>query len=254
MRRVLLGKTGIEVSQLCIGTGTRGWSGESDQTRKLGIKGLADLLVYAFERGITFIDSADDYGSHPHVREASKRIGRENLIITTKTCAKDAQTMRRELDRFRCELGTDYLDVVLLHCLMDQGWPVKLRPVMDVLSEAREDGIVRAVGCSNHDFGALCTAADEPWVEVVLVRINPTGHNMEAAPEDIVPIIERMKGLGIGTYGMKVLAQGRMSDDPKSAIRYQLDVPVDAFVIGMESREQVDENVRLLEQLTEVSV
>ena len=126
MRRVLLGKTGIEVSQLCIGTGTRGWSGESDQTRKLGTKGLADLLVYAYERGINFIDTADQYGSHPHVREASKRIGREKLIVTTKTCATDAQMMRSELDRFRSELGTDYLDVVLLHCLMDQRWPIKL--------------------------------------------------------------------------------------------------------------------------------
>lgn len=223
MQRVLLGNTGIEVSQLCIGTGTSGWGGSSNQTRKLGFQGLADLLVYAYERGITLIDTADQYGSHPHIREAFKRIPRDQIVIATKTVARTANQMKSDLDRFRQELGTDYLDIVLLHCMMNQNWNVQLRAVMDVLSEAKEQGIVRAVGCSNHDFGALCTAAQEPWVEVVLARINPKGVYMEGKPSTIIPVIQQMKANGKGVYGMKVMGQGQLRRDPKSAIRYQLD-------------------------------
>lgn len=254
MQRVLLGNTGIEVSKLCIGTGTLGWGGGSNQTRKLGLKGLADLLVYAYEQGITFIDTADQYGSHPHIREALKRIPREKVVITTKTTARNANQMKSDLDRFRKELGTDYLDIVLLHCMMDKSWNIKLRSVMDVLSDAKERGIVRAVGCSNHDFGSLCTAAQEPWVEVVIVRINPKGLHMEGRPSDIIPVIQQMKDNGKGTYGMKVMGQGELRRDPKSAIRYQLEVPVDAFVIGMESKTEVDQNVRLLDELSMLGV
>lgn len=151
MRCALLGSTGIEVSQLCVGTGTLGWGGRSNQTRKLGFQGLADLLIYAYEQGITFIDTADQYGTHPHVREALKQISRDKLVISTKTTARNADQMKTALDRFRQELGTDYLDVVLLHCMMHRNWNTKLRAVMEVLSEAKAQGIVRAVGCSNHD-------------------------------------------------------------------------------------------------------
>jgi aryl-alcohol dehydrogenase-like predicted oxidoreductase len=121
MQRVILGNTGIEVSKLCIGTGTLGWGGGSNQTRKLGLNGLADLLVYAYEQGIAFIDTADQYGSHPHIREALKRIPREKVVITTKTTARNAKRMKSDLDRFRKELGTDYLDIVLLHCMRNKG-------------------------------------------------------------------------------------------------------------------------------------
>ncbi|MGK7928575.1 MAG: aldo/keto reductase [Spirulina sp.] len=248
MKHVLLGSTGIEVSILCIGTGTNGWCGKSDQTSRLGLKGLADLLVYAYEREITFIDSADQYGSHPHVREALKTIPREKVIVTTKTIARNTNQIKSDLNRFRKELGTDYLDIVLLHCMTDKNWNIKLRSVMDVLSDAKERGIVRAVGCSNHDYGALCTAAQESWVDIVLVRINSEGLYMEDNPSKIIPLIQQMKDSGKGVYGMKVMGNGQLGNDPKSAIYYQFQIPVDAFVIGMESQEQVDENIRIIEE------
>ncbi|MGK7875568.1 MAG: aldo/keto reductase [Xenococcaceae cyanobacterium] len=250
MQRILLGNTGIEVSKLCIGTGTKAWGGTSRQTRRLGLHGLADLLVYAYEKGITFIDTADKYGSHRHVREALKRIPRKEIVVTTKTFARNENQIKSDLNRFRKELDTDYLDIVLLHCMMAKNWNVRLRSVMDVLSDAKEQGIVRAVGCSNHNYGALCTAAQEPWVDVVLVRINPKGLHMEGKPSQIIPVIEQMKDSGKGTYGMKVMGEGKLGRDPKFAIRYQLETPVDAFVIGMESKAEVDENVRLLEEFS----
>ncbi|MGH2369404.1 MAG: aldo/keto reductase, partial [Chloroflexota bacterium] len=98
MQRVTLGKTGIEVSRLCIGTGTSGWSGHSNQTR-LGFDRLVHLLRYAYDRGITFWDSADQYGSHPHVREALKQVGRQNVVVTTKTTSRTPEDVEADVHR-----------------------------------------------------------------------------------------------------------------------------------------------------------
>ena len=122
---VTLGKTGIKLSRLAQGTGTIGYQGSSNQTRKLGISGLADLLRAGVDQGLTFWDCADGYGSHPHVREALKSVKREHVVIMTKSGATSESEMREHIDRFRRELNTDYIDILLLHAVMDPQWPAK---------------------------------------------------------------------------------------------------------------------------------
>src|SRR5437870_7880003 len=112
---VTLGKTGIQTSRLAMGTGTVGSGHHSHQTA-LGLKGLSELLLNGYDRGLRFFDSADAYGSHPHVAEALKHIPRDKVTVLTKTWARDPKTVRDDLDRFRRELGTEYLDVCLMHC------------------------------------------------------------------------------------------------------------------------------------------
>lgn len=107
---VTIGKTGIQTSRLAMGTGTVGSGHHSHQTA-LGIKGLSDLLLNGYDHGLRFFDSADSYGSHPHVAEALKHVPRDKVTVLTKSWARDAATMRSDLDRFRRELGTDYLDL-----------------------------------------------------------------------------------------------------------------------------------------------
>jgi len=250
MQRVTLGKSGIEVSRLCIGTGTSGWGGSSNQTR-LGFDRLVHLLRYAYERGITFWDSADQYGSHPHVREALRAVGREHVVVTTKTTSRTPQAVAADVHRFLGEQGTDYLDVVLLHCLNEPDWPRRYGACMDALSRLKEQGVVRALGVSCHNFGAFQAAAREPWVEVVLARINYAGVSMDAPPDEVVPVLAQMHAAGKGVYGMKVVGAGKLTHDPRKAIRYVLDLPsVDAIVIGMQSEAEIDEDVNLVEELT----
>src|SRR5436305_4562979 len=153
--RVKLGPMGIEVSRLAQGSGTNGAGGSSNQTRKLGTQGLADLFRAAYDNGVTFWDSADQYGTHPHVKLALKSVPREKVAILTKTHASTASEMRADLDRFRKELGTDYVDIMLLHCMLDGDWNTKKRGAMDVLVEARAKGIVRTHGVSGHVLEAL---------------------------------------------------------------------------------------------------
>ena len=144
---VTLGRTGITTSRLAMGTGTVGSVHHSHQTA-LGVRGLSELLLNGHDNGLRFFDAADAYGSHPHVAEALKHVPRDKVTVLTKTWARDPAEARADLDRFRKELGTDYLDICLMHCLTEADWTERYRGVMDVFSEAKEKGIIRAHGCS----------------------------------------------------------------------------------------------------------
>jgi aryl-alcohol dehydrogenase-like predicted oxidoreductase len=238
---VTLGKTGIQTSRLAMGTGTNGVGHRSNQT-SLGVDGLSRLLLNGNENGLRFFDSADSYGSHPHVAEALKHVDRSKVTVLTKSWARDAGTMKADLERFRRELGTDHLDIVLMHCVTEGDWTTRYRGAMDVLSEAKEKGIIRAHGCSCHSIEALRAAADSPWVDVDLVRINPIGSHMDADPDTVVGVIRKMKAAGKGIIGMKILGQGDLRTRQNEALRYALGLGLlDAFTIGAESiAEQKD--------------
>jgi 1-deoxyxylulose-5-phosphate synthase len=227
-----------------MGTGTVGSGHHSHQTA-LGIKGLSDLLLNGYDRGLRFFDSADSYGSHPHVAEALKHVPRDKVTVLTKTWARDAASARADLDRFRKELGTDYIDICLMHCLTEGDWTERFNPVMDVLSEAKQKGIIRAHGCSCHSIEALRAAAKSPWVEVHLVRINPVGAYMDAAPETVVSVIREMRANGHAVVGMKILGQGEMRNRQDEALHYALSLDLlDAFTIGAESQSEQEDLIR----------
>jgi aryl-alcohol dehydrogenase-like predicted oxidoreductase len=241
--RVKLGPMKVEVSRLAQGSGTNGVGGSSNQTRKLGTQGLADLFRSAYDNGVTFWDSADQYGTHPHVKLALKGgVPREKVAILSKTHASTAQEMRADLDRFRKELGTDYVDILLLHCMMDGDWNRKKRGAMDVLVEAREKGIVKTHGVSCHTLEALKTAAAEPWVQVDLARINPAQVAMDADPNTVLGVLRDMKRQGKGVIGMKILGAGRLRNRVDESLQFALAQEcVDCFTIGAENMaEQKD--------------
>src|SRR3954452_3215655 len=241
---VTLGSTGIKTSRLAMGTGTVGSGGHSHQTA-LGVKGLSDLLLNGYDHGLRFFDAADSYGSHPHVAEALKHVQRDKVTVLTKSWARDPDTMRADLDRFRRELGVDYIDVCLMHCLTEGDWTERYKGVMDVLSEAKQKRIIRAHGCSCHSIEALRAAAKSPWVEVDLARINPIGSHMDASPQEVAGVLKEMKAAGKGVIGMKILGQGDLRGRVDDALRYALSLGVlDAFTIGAESRTEQEDLIR----------
>jgi aryl-alcohol dehydrogenase-like predicted oxidoreductase len=249
MDTVTLGATGISVSRLCIGTGTDGWNHRSRQSN-LGVKGLARLLRFAYDQGITFWDSADMYGTHPHVAEALRGLDRSSVVITTKTVSRKPDAAIHDVERFLRELQTDYLDILLLHCLMETDWPERYGATMEALFRLKERGLIRALGVSCHDFGAFTTTAVTPWVEVVLARINYAGISMDAPPPRVIPVLDRMHASGKGIYGMKVMGAGQLGRDPEKAIRYVMGLPsVDAFTIGMTSEREVVDNTGIIRMI-----
>ncbi|MFZ0732652.1 MAG: aldo/keto reductase [Candidatus Sulfotelmatobacter sp.] len=241
---VTLGHTGIKTSRLAMGTGTVGSGHHSHQTA-LGIKGLSDLLLNGYDHGLRFFDAADSYGSHPHVAEALKHVPRDKVTVLTKSWARDPAEMRSDLDRFRRELGTDYLDVCLMHCLTEADWTDRYKGVMDVLSEAKQKGIIRAHGCSCHSIEALRAAAKSPWVEVDFARVNPIGAYMDADPATVISVLKEMKAAGKAVVGMKILGQGTLRNRQDEALKYALSNGVlDAFTIGAESKQEQEDLIR----------
>ncbi|MEO7650475.1 MAG: aldo/keto reductase [Bryobacteraceae bacterium] len=243
--RVKLGPMGVELSRLAMGTGTNGSGGSSNQTKKLGIGGISDLFRAGFDEGVTFWDSADQYGSHPHLKDALKGVPREKVTILSKTHASTEKEMKTDLDRFRRELGTDYIDILLLHCMVDGDWPERKKGAMAVISEAREKGIVRTHGTSCHTLDALKTAARSPWVQVNLARINPAGVAMDADPQTVIGVLRQMKAAGKGIIGMKILGAGKLRDKADECLQFALSLDcLDCFTIGSESRSELADLVR----------
>jgi aryl-alcohol dehydrogenase-like predicted oxidoreductase len=241
---VTLGKTGIQTSRLAMGTGTVGSGHHSHQTA-LGIDGLSRLLLNGYDHGLRFFDSADSYGSHPHVAEALKHVPRDKVTVLTKTWARDAASARADLERFRRELGVDYIDICLMHCLTEGDWTNRYKGTMDVLSEAKDKGIIRAHGCSCHSIEALRAATQSSWVEVHLVRINPIGSFMDSDPDTVVGVIKEMRAAGKGIVGMKILGQGDLRNRQDEALNFALGLNLlDAFTIGAESINEQQDLIR----------
>jgi len=241
---VVLGKTGIHTSRLACGTGTIGYQHHSNQTA-LGIQGLGDLLWRGYDHGLRFYDTADQYGSHPHVAEALKHVPREKVTIMTKSWAREPDQMRADIDRFRKELNTDYIDLLMMHCLTEENWTEKFRPTMDFLSEMKEKGIIRAHGCSCHKIEALRLAAQSPWVDVMLSRINPIGSHMDADPDTVKATLAQGRANGKGIIGMKILGQGDMRTRQDEALKYALSLGIlDAFTIGAENAAEQSDLIR----------
>lgn len=241
---IVLGHTGIRTSRLAMGTGTMGYGGSSDQVR-MGKAAFVSMLLNGYhQNGLRFFDGADAYGSHPYIAAAVKQLPRDKVTILTKTDTRDANGVRADIERFRRELGVDYIDILLIHCITRGDWTTAYRPIMDVLSEAKEKGIIRAHGCSCHTIDALRAAAASPWVEIDLVRMNPLGAYMDARPEEVQEVIRKMRGQGKGIVGMKILGQGKLADRPGQALRWALGTGIlDAFTIGAESQQQQNQLV-----------
>jgi len=242
-----LGKTGVEVSLVGMGTGSVGSGQASNQTR-LGIKGFAKVVRHALDHGVAFFDVADQYGSHVYLREALKGVPRDKYVIQTKTHATKFADAKSHLERYRLELGVDYIDICLLHCMTKGGWQHDHSGAMDYLRQAKEEKIIRAHGTSCHGMDPLRTSAKEPFVEIDLARINPEGLIMDdKKPDEVASQLEEMHGAGKGVIGMKILGEGKIStpDRKDASLRYVLGLgTVDSFIIGFESTDQIDDMLK----------
>ena len=246
-----LGPAKIKVSRMGVGTGTYGAGQSSNQLRSLGVDGVANLLSAAYDKGIFFWDTADAYGTHEAVKAALKKVPREKVTILTKTDAWNAEKTKADIDRFRQELGTDYIDILLLHTRMSPSWNEEDKGSMDVMAEAKQKKIIRSVGISCHSVEAMKVASKNPWLDVCMARINPAGERMDAEPEIVLPVLKEMKANGKGIVGIKILGEGDLVEGRHDeALRYALAKDaVHCFSIGCESLAEVLDNVARIKKL-----
>ncbi len=247
--KVALGKSGVKVSVVGIGTGTVGWNHQSNQTR-LGQEAFTRLIRHALDSGINFFDLADQYGSNPYFSRAVEGVARDRYVIQTKTNSRDPDQARQDIDRFLKELKTDYIDSLIVHCVTEPDWTTRFRGVMDVLEEAKQKGKIRAHGVTCHSFVALEAAHASDWVQINQVRWNPRQAHMDAEVETARNLFGRMRSKGQGMIGMKVVGQGDIVNGSKAmaakdCFRFQIESGVvDAFVVGVESVPQIEELIQ----------
>lgn len=247
--RVKLGNTGLTVPRLALGTGSHGGNQSSDMTR-MGVENWVKIARHAHERGLNFYDVADLYGSHKNVKEILKEVPREKATILSKIWTRpetwNQDSPAKTIDRFRKEAGSDYFDIMLLHCMTNNKWQEEKKPYIEALSEAKQKGILKSLGVSCHNFEALKLAVDDPWVDVILARINPEGLIMDASSDEIMTVLKKAHDSGKGIIGMKIYGEGRITDDDRrdKSLRYAINSKnIDCMTIGMTTIEQIDDNI-----------
>ncbi len=255
---VPMGKSGISIPRLAMGSGSSGWRKTSKQ-KKLGNEKFENLVDYAYERGLRFFETADTYGTHEFLGNALKNKPREDLTLMTKIWNRENRDgwikydkVVNTLDRFRKELKTEYFDIVLLHCQVEPNWHEKYQSYMDGLSEARERGIIRSHGVSCHDWESMITAANTDWVDVILARINDNGQNLDNIPETVMNLLKKMHDNGQGVIGMKLYGGGRTNSEKErqNALEYVYKSGnVDSVTIGFTEEEHVDDTINRVEKI-----
>ncbi len=249
---VELGPAKLRPSRLAMGTGTSGVRGSSNQTRKLGVRGITALYEYGFDNGLTFWDTADGYGSHPHLAAALKHIPRDKVTIMTKSQSKTAAEMRADIERFRKELNTDYIDLLLLHAVREEDWPTQRAGAMDVINEYKQKGIIRSRGISCHSLPALKQVHKQEFIDVDLARINPVGARMDSDPATVVEELAKIKAAGKGVIGMKILGEGVLRHRVDYALQHALALKyVDCFTIGAESQTELADLIARIPQASQ---
>ncbi len=252
---VPLGKTGIKVSRVGLGTGMRGSRRQSNHTR-MGKERFNALARGCYERGVRLFDLADLYGTHPFLAGALKKMRRKDYVITSKIWFRRGGLPEPErpspdivVERFLKELKTDYIDLILFHCVTSDKWPEELGGQMDILAKLKKKGLVRAHGVSCHSLGALQGCVKEPWVDSVHVRINPFAVKMDVDTVEEIPkveaVVKAMRRQGKAVIGMKIIGEGTFGNSPEKrdkSIKYALESGcVDAMVVGFEKVEEIDD-------------
>jgi len=261
---VPLGQSGVRIARLGIGTGSTG----GDVQRALGQDTFTRLIRYAVDRGVTYIDTADNYRIHEMVGVAIKGLPRERLFIQTKMPwdrPPFPDKPLQELDRYRRELGVEYVDSLLLHCAVKHTWPDDLRHMMDALDEAKQKQIIRVKGVSCHGLPALTAATGTDWVDVHLVRVNHRGHHMDgkdgtwAEPGNQAAAMQEIRAMhakGRGIIGMKLVGNGDFTDpdDRERALQFALTCGcVDAVVMGFKSPAEIDEAIGRMDRILQAA-
>ena len=237
-----LGRSRLTVSRMCFGTLTM-----SPLQQNLSPADGARLLVHAYERGVRFLDTADLYGTYPHIRLALKDA--PDYVISTKAYCWDRVTARAALERAFEGIGREYVDLFMLH---EQESLYTLRgheEALVYLAEQKAKGRIGAVGVSTHHVACVKAAPRFGMIDVIHPLINLGGIGIQdGTREDMEAAILEARGHGIGIFAMKPLGGGHLISSSRDALQYALDSPLlDAIAIGMQSVEEIDADVAMFE-------
>jgi len=250
---VALGNSGIKVTRLAFGTGTFGGKIQ----RELGQEPFTRLVRHAYDRGIRFFETADAYQGMPAMlATALEGLPRDSYRLMTKYRIRQTDDPKATIDRLRKDLASEYVDILLLHCVRTAGWPDELKRLRDEFSEAKERKIILAHGASCHGLLPLRAFPGNQWLDVALMRVNHNGTRMDTLQggegnekgdvDEVVSRIRQIRAQGTGVIGMKLMGEGRFTtpEDRDASIRFVTKLgAVDAVTIGFKSPGEIDEAI-----------
>ncbi|SDK53396.1 aldo/keto reductase [Natronincola ferrireducens] len=244
MEKVILGQTSIEVSKLCFGSLTMGPL-QADKSPQEG----GNLLLHGFERGINFLDTAELYETYPHIKNALKGWEREEIVIATKSYAYSQETAENSLKKALKEMGTDYVDLFLLHEQESQHTLRGHAEALEYFIKMKEKGYIRAVGISTHTVAAVEASLKIKEIEILHPIVNIAGLGIQDGTiEEMLKVLTEAYQMGKGIYGMKPLGGGNLLKSFKECFDFVLGLDcLHAIAVGMQSKDEIDANIAIFQ-------
>lgn len=242
MEKRKLGATGIEVTLLGIGTLTM-----SPMQRGLSVEDGAGVILAALNGGINFIDTAQMYGSYGQVKSALQQWQGKTPVVASKSAAKSEEAMRAAVEECLAQTGLPQIDIFLLHAVRDAEDLASRSGALKYLAEARNNGLIGAVGASSHSARTIAVLAETPAIEVLHPMYNRDGIGiLDASLAEMTAILCRARDGGKGIYAMKPLGGGHLRNDAVAALQWLFaSSAVDAAVVGMTSLAEVEMNIKI---------
>jgi len=259
---VTLGKSNVKVTRLAFGTGTHGGRVQ----RELGQPEFTRLVRHAYDRGIRFFETAESYHGMPEMLSiALKGIPRDSYKLMTKYSTPASGDPAPKIDQFRKQLDTEYIDILLLHCLRPPTWKGDYSSLQDGLSEAKDKKVILAKGASVHGLPALRTFSGNQWLEIAMIRMNHNGTRMDTPEQkdvdvpgnvdEVVAHTKKVHAQGMGVISMKLCGEGRFTtaEDRDAAMKFAMNLGcVDAVTIGFKNTAEIDEAIERMNRVMNV--
>ena len=240
-----LGKTGVNVSILCLG----GWHIGDVKDKDEAVK----IMHTAIDEGVTFFDNCWDYHDGGSEEIMGKALAadsgkwRKKCFLMTKVCARDAKTLRQQIDESLKRLQTDVIDLMQMHEINwdnDPEWVQEQGGLAELLKMQKE-GKVRFVGFTGHKSPHihLKMMPVHKW-DTVQCPINVCDHFYRSFAQQVIPAAKKQD---TAVIGMKTLGSGKIVKDgvatAEECIRFALSQDVAAIVSGMDSMDVLKKNI-----------
>ncbi len=228
------------ISKLCFGT-----LALSNLQNSQNLISKANVLEYAYKKGINFFDTAELYDNYDVLRMFLKGKKREDLYIATKSYAYDRDTAKSSVEKALNELETDYLDVFMLHEQDNGNNFMGHYGAVEEFMCYKEKGVIKSFGVSTHNVECVldCSKFDE--VDIIFSIVNRTGIGInDGIMKDMLSAIKIAKQNGKKLMAMKAYGGGHLLSDTRSAFDFVNEIEeIDYISLGMKTIQEVDVNL-----------
>lgn len=217
--------------------------------RNVPVSEGGDVIGAALSKGIRWLDTAQMYGSYPHVRDGLKKAGvpRDELVISSKSVAASEDDMNRAVNEALQAMDCASIDLFLLHAVRSMDDFAQKQGALRALLTAVRDGRIQAIGVSTHSTVCAAALADDDRFEWYHLVFNQTGTGLtDGTLAEQQAVIEKVKNRGAHVYAMKPLGGGYLKGDAIAALDWVRKQPfIDAVALGMASVAEVEMNLRV---------